>query len=49
MRLEGRNHWFRFLYVHDNGDVTFWGPVTKQGQQKSQGQFITVHPKMVKQ
>lgn len=38
-RITGRKGWFRFLYSHDNGDLTLWGPAGSQ-----QAQFTSIKP-----
>ena len=42
-----RTGWFRFLYSHDNGDLTLWGPCNKHGTTLQQAQFISVHPDQI--
>ena len=42
IRIRGRKFYWRFLYERENGDLTLWGPVTKQGQTKDRGSFVSI-------
>jgi hypothetical protein len=42
-----RRNWYKFLYQHENGDLTFWGPTNEHGTPKAKAQFTSVTPNKV--